>query len=535
VAWIIDQQEADGGFELADFPGFETPDAVLAIAEAAQDSPTWDRTSARAAVDAVVSTDGKTPLDHLDDLVEQLVQIGPDDTVSEVAARGAQLTKILALVIVPLRTTPGIAFSDFDPSGDSADPVDIRPAVLLSEGNGTYPFMTFSGRLYVLLVGAAQAGPAPLIEAVRDAQQANGAWNFAGAPSGDGADADTTGLALQALGVAGVAPGDAVVRRGLAALAGAQQDDGSWLSFGVADPNSTSLAVLGIRATGGDPQTSCWREATNPAWAGVPYAGPLDWLRSRAATDGHIRSPGDEFGVTTFATSQTVQAILGLNPVIAGDPPAAPACATASPEVRLVHALYVDLLGRLADTGGALYQAGRLGAGASVASVVRSLTASGEYRRALVDRFYQDYLGRPADRAGLATWSPWTTVLRTEVQAKLLASGEYFTKAGGTNGGFVDALFRDVLGRSADPGGRAAFVSLLDRGRSRYAVAKTLLTSPEGWGHVVDDLYRHFLRRPSDSSGRAFWRARLAAGTSVEGVIAALAGSTEYIGDTAAA
>ena len=38
VAWLVTQQLPDGGFELAAYPGFETPDAVLAIAMAAQTS-----------------------------------------------------------------------------------------------------------------------------------------------------------------------------------------------------------------------------------------------------------------------------------------------------------------------------------------------------------------------------------------------------------------------------------------------------------------------------------------------------------------
>ena len=200
VAWLVDQQEPDGGFELADFPGFETPDAVLAIAEQAQVEPAWSKPLARAAVDAVVSSDGFTPLDQLDDLVEGLVEGTDGDTPTDVASRGAQLAKILALVIVPLQGTPGIAPSDFDPSGDSAAPVDIRPTVLASAGDGTFSAMTFNGRLYVLLVGGTQ--PAVLIDHVKAAQQPNGAWNFSGTPSGHAVDADTTGLALQALSVA---------------------------------------------------------------------------------------------------------------------------------------------------------------------------------------------------------------------------------------------------------------------------------------------------------------------------------------------
>jgi hypothetical protein len=33
------------------------------------------------------------------------------------------------------------------------------------------------------------------------------------------------------------------------------------------------------------------------------------WLRGQQAPDGHITSPNDSFGVNTFATSQTIQAL----------------------------------------------------------------------------------------------------------------------------------------------------------------------------------------------------------------------------------
>ena len=36
TAWLLTQQQTDGGFEVAGSPGFETPDAILAIAENAQ-------------------------------------------------------------------------------------------------------------------------------------------------------------------------------------------------------------------------------------------------------------------------------------------------------------------------------------------------------------------------------------------------------------------------------------------------------------------------------------------------------------------
>jgi hypothetical protein len=530
IGWLVDRQQADGGFELAGFAGFETPDAVLAIAENAQADGSWSRTEGRAAVDAV-TTGGKSALDYLDDLVEGLVADHPDDTPTDVAARGAQLAKIIATVVLPLLFTPGISPTDFDPSDDSVDPVNMKATALASEGDGSFPDMTFNGRLYVLLIGAGPAGPDALIDGVRAAQQPNGAWNFNGTPTGTAIDPDTTGLALQALAAAGVRSSDPTVKKGLSALALSQQPSGAWLSFGTPDPNSVAEAVLGIRASGGDPQSPCWREAANPAWAGVPYADPMAWLRGEQAADGHIEAPSDEFGQNTFATSQGVQAVLGFSPLL--DNVSGPAqCPTVGSASRYVHALYMDLLGRLADAAGTGFLVQRVQAGASRVSLVKTLTATAEYRRAAVDELYRDYLGRPADSLGLAVWSPWVTGLRTEVQAKLLASDEYYGKAGGTDDGFIDAVYRDVLGRGADPGALATFGSWLASGRTRYDVAKTVLTSPQGYGHVVEQLYQKLLRRGSDPSGRRYWRARLARGMSVETLIASIASSSEYFRKT---
>ena len=103
-----------------------------------------------------------------------------------------------------------------------------------------------------------------------------------------------------------------------------------------------------------------------------------------------------------------MQAILGLNPLFDAASPA-PQCADVADDERFVHSAYADLLGRLADDSGTAYQASRLRAGASSAGyVIRTMTGTAEYRRAVVNGFYRGLLrAAPADRAGLATWSPW--------------------------------------------------------------------------------------------------------------------------------
>ena len=205
-------------------------------------------------------------------------------------------------------------------------------------------------------------------------------------------------------------------------------------------------------------------------------------------------------------------------------------CADVADDERFVHSAYVDLLGRLADDAGTAYQASRLRAGATSGYVIRTMTGTAEYRRAVVDGFYEAYFGRPRIGSASPTWSPWVTALRVRVQAALLASGEYFRKAGSTNEGFVDALYRDILGRSADGAGRATYVAQLAFGRSRSAVAQTLLDERGGprapWSTSCTTGCSGARRTPPAArTGAAGW----AEGTSVETIIVSLAGSAEYV------
>src|SRR5262245_36744670 len=103
--WLLEQQESDGGFELANFAGFETPDAILAIAENAQQQAAWNPTQALNAVRAA-RTGGNDPLHNIDDLV--------DDTSPAINAGTA--AKIIVLVARPL----GLSVPNFNPDGDGA-------------------------------------------------------------------------------------------------------------------------------------------------------------------------------------------------------------------------------------------------------------------------------------------------------------------------------------------------------------------------------------------------------------------------------
>ena len=301
IAWLETQQQSDGGFELAMFPGFETRDAALAIAEDAQTSPTWSPSEALDALAALhYGGAGPTPLDALDDFAATITTAGA-------------AAKTIVLSASPLGLDPAA----FDP-GDDGSPVNL--VALLDSGCSadTASFgPAFSDTLYAALAKKLVCGAPPpaALTTIRSGQQADGGWNFLGDPTGTDIDPDTTALAVEALVAGGAGASDSQVAAALGFFVANQQASGAWQSFGTDDPNSTSLSILAITAAGFDADTSCWRDTVVPASVGTTYESPSAWLRSQQLTTppadaGRIASPNDGFGVNTFATSQTVQGLL---------------------------------------------------------------------------------------------------------------------------------------------------------------------------------------------------------------------------------
>ena len=291
VAWLRTQQLPDGSFEVAQFGGFETRDAVLAIAEQAQTGTSWNRAEALAAVQALeAGGSGPTPLDYL-----QALMAAPTTDAGSAA-------KTVVLVTAPL----GIDATAFGS-------VNLLNKIGGCDGTSS---ATFNGLLYLVVAQQLLCGGAPSasVTAVRDAQQANGGWGFTGDNTAADVDNDTTAVAVEALIGGGATITDPAVRSAMAFFAANFQSDGAWQSFGADDPNSTALAVLGVTAAGFDVTTSCWRDRFAPDLAGTAYTSPDAWLRSQQVTTGvgagRFASPSDTFGQNTFATSQSVEGLL---------------------------------------------------------------------------------------------------------------------------------------------------------------------------------------------------------------------------------
>ncbi len=161
----------------------------------------------------------------------------------------------------------------------------------------------------------------------------------------------------------------------------------------------------------------------------------------------------------------------------------APASATAqgSDDADFIEAAYEGLLGRAPDAGGLAFWTGRLAAGETRSRVVERIGDSIEQRELVVRSAYRDVLGRSPDRGGLVFWSQGIIDRLTarSLRAQMFASNEFYQRAGGTNEGFVDQLYRRILAREPEPGGRAFWLDQLAGGRSRESVATAFLASPE--------------------------------------------------------
>ena len=138
--------------------------------------------------------------------------------------------------------------------------------------------------------------------------------------------------------------------------------------------------------------------------------------------------------------------------------------------------------------------------------VVVNLLASPEYQQKLVNDLYIQYLGRPADPDGLASH---VAMLQSSgeqaVIISLLSSDEFYANAGGTNEGFLSALYLALLDRPIDSTGLANYLAELNFGVSRATVVAEILNSAEGLQAQVNQAYQTYLDRTGDPSGLQSW------------------------------
>ncbi len=195
-----------------------------------------------------------------------------------------------------------------------------------------------------------------------------------------------------------------------------------------------------------------------------------------------------------------------------------------------IAAVYYDLLGRPPETTGLSYWIGQLNGGVARAVFVNFMDHSPEYYGTIIEPAYLQFLGRPADPDGLTYWtSRMSGGLSDELlEAGFIGSPEFYQHSGGTDKGWVDALYQDLLGRNADPGGEAAWLQALAAGASRAAVAYGFAASIERESQHVMVLYQKYLGRSAGTSEIDYWLGQFGAGATNEDIVTGFASSGEF-------
>jgi hypothetical protein len=196
-----------------------------------------------------------------------------------------------------------------------------------------------------------------------------------------------------------------------------------------------------------------------------------------------------------------------------------------------VSAVYKNVLGRTADSAGLAAWSAQLDSGLPRSVFVQQIDHSAEYFATIITPAYAHYLGRIPDNTGMSFWiSEMQNGLSDEqLEASFIGSAEFYQTSGGTAKGWVDAMYRDLLGRSPDSAGEAFWIQGLDQGASRAGVAYGFAVSTEREGQRITGDYQKYLGRLPDVSGLSYWLDQFANhGQINENLITGFAASNEY-------
>ena len=94
---------------------------------------------------------------------------------------------------------------------------------------------------------------------------------------------------------------------------------------------------------------------------------------------------------------------------------------------------------------------------------------------------------------------------------------------------YICRVYLDLLGRAADPGGKAFWLRKVVAGEPRTGIIRKYQTTPEYNRRVVDDVYKTFLKRNPDKSGQTFWAEKIRKGANPDEVRTQVIGSNEYL------
>jgi hypothetical protein len=201
--------------------------------------------------------------------------------------------------------------------------------------------------------------------------------------------------------------------------------------------------------------------------------------------------------------------------------------------------LYNGLLGRDADAGGAEFW-GNVASDTSLTDIAQGFLGSSEFQNNLNSEFvqsvYTTLLGRDADAGGQEAWLNLLANggSRADVIAAVTNSDEgQAASASADNSDYVKALYTSVLGRDAEDAGLDYWVAALTNGADRASIAQVITGSDESNANSTSDfidlLYNNALGRTADADGKAFWTQGMEQGLTQTDIAIAIVGSEEGV------
>jgi len=203
-----------------------------------------------------------------------------------------------------------------------------------------------------------------------------------------------------------------------------------------------------------------------------------------------------------------------------------------------VQSLYANILQRAPTQAEADAWVGQIDSGVSPAAVAAAFAGSTERLAEVVSNDYSNFFGRNADPQEINYWAQQMAAGMTQdqVAASLVGSQEFRMRHGSSADQFIEGAYETVLHRSVDPTGLAYWKQQLfartDHQVTFEDVASRIVGSDEAHQQQVDAIFAEILHRSADDGGRAFWAGFLDNGGSQSQMIATLAGSAEYLQET---
>ncbi len=249
----------------------------------------------------------------------------------------------------------------------------------------------------------------------------------------------------------------------------------------------------------------------------VPYPGDFTFPEP-------VKMVGGAVSQNVNLSVQPSSAILPLT--YSADPFGFPNMDTTTAEVV---GLYKIILDRAPDPSGLSFFTTFLNNGGSLAVVASAMLHSTEYDTDLVTADYKNFLGRTASSAEIAGWvNLMQKGYSAEQVAYLFMTSAEFNLTHPDSASFVQALYGDVLGRSANAAEVSAWTAYLANS-SRASMVNFFIHSPEAGIRAAQGFYAEFWATPIDAGGETAVVDALASGLTMADVASLFAVAPQFV------